>query len=133
LRPLVEESVEVFTPSLERKDIAVDFKADEADGAIHASIEPDAFRQILGNLLSNIEKYAAAGKVARIRLLRERDEAVVLVSDDGPGIPKREGERVFEPFHRLDDRTRAGVTGTGLGLAIARDLARDAGGSLRWL
>ncbi len=133
LRPLVEEVVEVFAPSLERKDIAVDFEADEADGTIHASIDPDALRQILGNLLSNIEKYAAAGKAARIRLLRDGDEAVVLVSDDGPGIPKREGERVFEPFHRLDDRTRAGVTGTGLGLAIARDLAREAGGSLRLL
>ncbi len=131
LRPLVEEAVEVFAPSLERKDIAVEFEADEADGTIHASIEPDALRQILGNLISNIEKYAAVGKAARIRLLRDGGEAVVLVSDDGPGIPKREGERVFEPFHRLDNRTRAGITGTGLGLAIARDLAGEAGGSLR--
>lgn len=93
--------------------------------------DPDALRQILGNLLSNIEKYAAAGGLAEITLA-ESDETVILaVKDLGPGIPDRENERIFLPFHRLDDRTSEGVTGTGLGLAIARDLAITMGGSLR--
>lgn len=55
----------------------------------------------------------------------------VLVEDLGPGIPAGEHERIFLPFHRLDDRPSEGVTGTGLGLAIARDLAVAMGGSLR--
>ena len=85
--------------------------------------DPDGLRQIFGNLLSNIEKYAAAGGLARITLSEQNGELILLVSDGGPGIPERDHERIFQPFHRLDDRTREGVTGTGLGLAIARDLA----------
>lgn len=58
-------------------------------------------------------------------------EITILVKDLGPGIPSGEHERIFLPFHRLDDRPSEGVTGTGLGLAIARDLATSMGGSLR--
>ncbi len=57
----------------------------------------------------------------------------ITVSDEGPGIPAREAERIFRPFERLDSRINKGATGTGLGLpiAIARDLAASMGGSLR--
>jgi signal transduction histidine kinase len=128
LHPLVEEVIETFTPSLERRGVTIEFTGDERT---HALVDPDALRQIIGNLLSNIEKYASSGGLARICLSGEGGEVLLLVSDRGPGIPGPEKERVFEPFFRLDDRTREGVTGTGLGLAIARDLATAMGGSLR--
>ena len=90
-----------------------------------------ALRQILGNLLSNIEKYAASGGQASLAILEESEQVVLLVRDRGPGVPAKEHERIFLPFHRLEDRPSEGVTGTGLGLAIARDLAVAMGGSLR--
>lgn len=128
LRALVEEVVETFAPSLERRGVRV---AIEEKGAVSALADPDAIRQILGNLLSNVEKYASAGGSAGIAILSEEGAAVILVKDLGPGIPARDRERIFEPFHRLNDRTNEGVSGTGLGLAIARDLAVAMGGSLR--
>jgi signal transduction histidine kinase len=130
LRPLVEGVVEAFAPSLERRGVTV---AIEEEEAVSALADPDSFRQILGNLLSNIEKYAAAGEFAGITILGEEGSAVILVKHLGPGIPARDRERIFEPFHRLNDRTNEGVSGTGLGLAIARDLAVALGGSLRLL
>jgi two-component system OmpR family sensor kinase len=55
----------------------------------------------------------------------------VRVTDNGPGIPAREQERVFEPFHRLNHTHDEGVSGTGIGLSIARTLARLHGGDIR--
>jgi len=56
-------------------------------------------------------------------------KVVVSVADRGPGVPAREREAIFEPFHRADGSLTA-ANGTGIGLAIARELARAAGGEL---
>jgi len=128
LRPLVDEVAETFSPSLKRRGVVIVVTGGESTRAL---ADPDSLRQILGNLLSNIEKYAAAGGLADITIVEDDESVILLVKDLGPGIPAREQERIFLPFHRLDDRTSEGVTGTGLGLAIARDLATALGGSLR--
>lgn len=128
LRPLVEEVAETFAPSLKRRGVEIVVNGGDSTRAL---ADPDSLRQILGNLLSNIEKYAAAGGLADITLAEDDEAVILLVKDRGPGIPAREHERIFLPFHRLDDRTSEGVTGTGLGLAIARDLAIAMAGSLR--
>lgn len=128
LRPLLEEVADTFAPSLERRGVALSI---EGGGNFTVSTPADHLRQIIGNLLSNIEKYAAAGGIARIKISATGDDAVIRVSDHGPGIPGSERERIFLPFHRLNDRTNEGVSGTGLGLSISRDLAVASGGSLR--
>lgn len=128
LRPLVDDVAETFAPSLKRRGVEIVVKGGETT---YALADADSLRQILGNLLSNIEKYAAAGGLADITLAEDDETVILLVKDRGPGIPAREHERIFLPFHRLDDRPSEGVTGTGLGLAIARDLATSMGGSLR--
>lgn len=128
LRPLVEEVSETFSPSLKRRGVEIVVNGGESTRAL---ADADSLRQILGNLLSNIEKYAATGGLADITLAEQNENVILLIKDLGPGIPAREHERIFLPFHRLDDRTSEGVTGTGLGLAIARDLAVALDGSLR--
>jgi signal transduction histidine kinase len=102
------------------------------DGHAGADVEfdRDAVEQILGNLFSNVEKYAASGGVLEIASRQDGDWTTVAVRDRGPGVPKGQEERIFKPFHRLSNRLSDGVTGTGIGLAIARDLARKHGGDL---
>ena len=93
-------------------------------------LDPDVLEQILGNLLSNAEKYASGGKWLAVRVRYDPPRLLLEVADHGPGIPAALREKVFEPFFRISDRLDEGVTGTGIGLAIVRDLARLHGGDV---
>jgi signal transduction histidine kinase len=100
--------------------------------AVVVTADPGALRRLLVNLLDNAVRYAASG--VSLALSADGDHAVLTVTDDGPGIPPGDRERVFGRFTRLDDaRTRAGDTeGAGLGLAIVRATAQAHGGQA-WL
>jgi signal transduction histidine kinase len=92
--------------------------------------EADGLRRLLRNLIDNALRYAKSR--VEVAAHREDSEAVLTVSDDGPGIPEADRERAFDRFVRLDDarsrdETQAG--GAGLGLAIVRAIARTHGGS----
>jgi len=118
-----------FTPSLSRRGVQLEYVTNSMRRCL---LDGDALAQIIANLLSNVEKYAAPG-IAELRIGFERDEFVLTLADNGPGIPAAASERIFQPFERLDSRVTEGVTGTGLGLAIARELAHRMNGSLRLL
>jgi K+-sensing histidine kinase KdpD len=84
--------------------------------------------QILTNLAANALKFCPEG--GHVEIVGEvlGLVAILVVRDDGPGIPADERPRIFERFQRLTDHE--GVVGTGLGLPIARDLARRMGGDV---
>jgi signal transduction histidine kinase len=125
---VVQSMLAQFAPSFARRGLSVSCTGVPDDARL---LDADALAQILGNLLSNVEKYVPAGAV-QIAGRLDAEELVLTVSDQGPGVPEHAFERVFTPFERLDDaRANRGVSGTGLGLAIARDLAVSMGGSLR--
>jgi signal transduction histidine kinase len=95
--------------------------------------DPEKFRQILLNLLTNAVKFTEAG--GRVSLACATDAAAgvvrVRVTDTGRGIASEQFERIFEPFVQVDrHRTRESQQGVGLGLAISRDLARRMAGEL---
>jgi two-component system, OmpR family, sensor histidine kinase KdpD len=83
-----------------------------------------ALRQLIDNAL----KYSGAHSAVRMDDVVEEGRVVLQVADDGPGVPERDRERIFEKFYR---RANASQTpGTGLGLHIAREIARIHGGDL---
>jgi signal transduction histidine kinase len=96
--------------------------------------DQDALARLLVNLLDNAVRHAASRVCASVR--EDGRWAVLTVTDDGPGIPAEDAERVFRRFARLDDaRARAGddsagEEGAGLGLAIVRSTAQAHGGSV---
>ena len=96
-----------------------------ADDSDVAAVDPDAIREALANLLDNARRHAATR--IDVTFARNEDVAEMSVVDDGPGLPKRVGERAFEPFVVLD-----GQGGSGLGLAIARGIARAHGGDVTY-
>ena len=79
--------------------------------------------QVVVNLLDNAVKYAPAGTTITLRLRREGDQALLSVSDQGPGIPAGARDRVFDRFVRLPMAEGARAPGSGLGLAICRAVA----------
>jgi len=127
---IVSEVIDSFRASFERRNIAINADLGVVQPCL---LDSDSFRQIIGNLLSNIEKYAASGKESEVSLLEEGGQIVLEISDHGPGIPRKEKERIFQPFERVHGGTSEGSSGTGLGLSIARDLAIRMGGSLELL
>jgi signal transduction histidine kinase len=94
-------------------------------------VDIDILGQILGNLLSNAEKYGAgSGGEIKVTSSTHGDLTQVIVSDEGPGIPRAVRQKIFKPFYRISGKITEGVSGTGIGLSISRDLARLHGGDL---
>ncbi len=126
----VRVQLEQFTPGFTERRILVQPRL-AADTPI--SIDPDAVMQIIGNLLSNVEKYGSSGGRLEIETRLRPDVAELVVQDHGPGVPQRHRHKLFRPFYRVRNDLTEGVSGTGIGLSIARDLARMHGGDLRLL
>ena len=93
---------------------------------VRALGDPDRIRQVLRNLINNAVHYG--GPNIQIRLL-EGETALILVCDNGNGIPDQDRERVFQPYQRAHE-ARGTVGSLGLGLSISRQLARLMGGDL---
>ena len=91
----------------------------------------EELRRALGNLVANAVRHART----RVELAADldQDEVMLSVSDDGPGVPPADRERVFERFTRLDDARARDFGGSGLGLPIVRELVHRAGGRVALL
>lgn len=86
-----------------------------------------ALKRAFTNLIENAIKY---GKEAEIVLKKRDGDLQIKISDQGPGIPEQEMEKVFAPFYRADASRSFEVSGSGLGLAVARDIIRAHGGEI---
>jgi two-component system sensor histidine kinase KdpD len=84
--------------------------------------------QVFVNLLDNAARYSPANSEIRVSATRDVDDVVIEISDEGPGIPEADREKVFDPFYRVHERDRK--SGTGLGLSICRGIMRAHGGEI---
>jgi signal transduction histidine kinase len=84
--------------------------------------------RVIRNLLDNAARHARAEVTAAVTVSGEN--VILTVTDDGPGIPIADRERIFDRFVRLDDARDRAAGGTGLGLAIVRDLVGGLGGTV---
>jgi signal transduction histidine kinase len=96
--------------------------------SLAVAADPDKLRQILVNLVENAIKYAG-GRI-EVRVEPQHATTRFSVSDDGPGIPLEQSERIFEKFYRLDSTMTNAVGGTGLGLYICRELIEGMRGQI---
>jgi signal transduction histidine kinase len=126
LGPLVREIAEGFSSLAAVRDMRVEVSARQD---LSAYADPDSVRQILLNLFDNAVKYGRTGQTIQVTLGQRGGRASLEVEDEGPGIPEKDRERVWQRFSRLDRDREAGVTGTGIGLAIVRELAALHGGN----
>lgn len=97
--------------------------------SVPLSGDVDALGRIASNLIDNAVRHAASAVTVEVA---EADGgmAALTVTDDGPGIPAADTERVFDRFTRLDEARSRDAGGTGLGLPIVRELVRIHGGTV---
>ncbi|KRA80413.1 ATP-binding protein [Altererythrobacter sp. Root672] len=84
-------------------------------------------RRAMRNLIGNALRY---GERARVSLVRQGNEAVITIEDDGPGIPEGDIARLMEPFARGESSRNRETGGAGLGLTLARAIAEQHGGTI---
>lgn len=106
-----------------------------APDPVIARCDEGRIRQVITNLLANVLVHTPPGTAIDLRTGVDGPDAVVEVTDDGPGMDPETAERAFERFYRADrSRTRASGShstgGTGLGLAIVHALVEAHGGSI---
>ncbi len=115
LAAAVWEIAASFIPVARRRGVRVEIDVPEGLAAL---VDPADLPHALGNLLDNAVKFTPRGGTVRLAASEEGGEAVLAVSDTGPGIPPADLPRLFERFYRGEGAKRA--KGTGLGLAIVR-------------
>ncbi|MGX5830630.1 sensor histidine kinase [Mesorhizobium sp. 43Arga] len=97
----------------------------EETGPVPVIGDGTMLREMIVNLVDNALRYSSSGGSVTVRLATVDGEAVLTVTDDGPGIPVDERDHVFERFYRIAGSTEEG---SGLGLAIVREVVENAGG-----
>ncbi|MBK5072305.1 HAMP domain-containing histidine kinase [Budviciaceae bacterium CWB-B4] len=117
----------IFTPVFEAKGIHL---ALTVEGHLNTRSDIDRITQIISNLLSNAEKYAAEGKKVQLSASQDDESIYIRVRDYGKGLSDKELKHIFQPFYRVKSEITEGVTGTGIGLTIALQLAQSLSGTL---
>ena len=128
LGQLVERTLEVFSAEAKEKNISLSFT--ERSGDLTASVDPQRFEQVLGNLIGNAIRYVPEGGRVWVTAQRSANGLSLTINDDGSGLPPEDLPFIFDRFWRKD-KSRARLSGgTGLGLAIARQLVEAQGGRI---
>jgi len=136
-RKLSSDSVDLSELAAEIAE-QLDVLADEKHQTIHLQRKSATvwigdrmvLRQALMNLVDNAIKYSPEGADITIRVDQLSDEAILEVSDTGPGIPQELQSRIFDRFYRVDESRSRNNGGTGLGLSIAKWAVEANGGRL---
>lgn len=127
VREIVETAVAAVTPEAERRGITVQVASAPA---LLVKVAPVAAKIALVNILDNAVKFSPAGGLVKTIVTASDDEAVVTVSDTGPGVAPEELPRLFQRFYRGHASHATEGAGVGLGLAIARALIERLGGRI---
>jgi len=92
---------------------------------LEINIRPNSIKRCLINFIENALSHGTKIEVSTKKMM---NKTLILVDDDGPGIPESEYENIMKPFYRIDKSRSQNKSGVGLGLSIANDIIRSHGG-----
>jgi two-component system sensor histidine kinase CpxA len=93
--------------------------------------DPLLMRSAIENVLRNAVRFTAEATAVTVTLAQERDRALIVISDRGPGVTMPELERIFEPFYRVAEARDRDSGGNGIGLAITSRVVKIYGGEVQ--
>ncbi|MDT8441895.1 MAG: HAMP domain-containing sensor histidine kinase [Desulfuromonadales bacterium] len=104
-------------------------KVDCADG-LHIFGNRKELSRVINQLINNACRFSPGGGTVLVSAVRDHDNVLFRIQDNGPGIPPEEQEKIFVPFYRLDTGDSRSVRGTGLGLSLAKEVVELHGGRI---
>ena len=126
-RELLTATRQAFAPMAEQAGVRL--LMETADAPLQVHVDPSRVRQALSNLVYNALQHTPHGGSVHLGGRRDGAEVLLVVADDGAGIPREALDHIFERFYRAD-ASRSEGGGSGLGLPIARSLVEAQGGSI---
>jgi len=123
LKPLLDECANGFAGPFEAQGVTLRLELED----VVADVDPNRMRQVVSNLLSNALKFTPSGGSVEVLLGSTGEQAVITVTDTGPGIAPDDVPHVFDRFFR-GHGVRA--SGSGIGLTVVRELVEAHGGSV---
>lgn len=129
LLPLLMHLAEVHALPMRAKSVTMELQSED----IVLEADEKKLEAVIDNLFSNAIKFSPEGGKIRVFADTHQGQCRINVIDQGPGVPKQDRARIFEPFYQGEATARATVKGTGLGLAIAREYALAHSGQIEVL
>lgn len=126
IHPVLRNSIALFTPLAAGHRVTIELTGEDAS----AMADPEALHQVLTSLLDNAVKYGPPGQVVRVSTAVSAEWVTIHVDDEGPGIPLKERQKVWEPFVRLGSPAARASGGVGIGLAIVRAAVQRMSGTI---
>ena len=123
VKPLIEAVYETQRLDAELQQIHLDLEISPSASTARIHTNQGDFSQMIANLVENAVQYSDAGQKVLIKAFDQQNSIVVQVIDQGSGIPKKEHDKIFERFYRVDQARSRDAGGTGLGLSIVKHIA----------
>lgn len=124
---LFSNSINNHTPAAQQKNITI-------SRCIETEIAPlnldPKFEDALDNLMSNAIKFSHPGSTISLSAKQDGKNAIIIVEDQGQGIPKEDLPKLFIPFAKIDSQPTAGESSNGLGLASVKKIVEAHGGTI---
>lgn len=122
---LVQEEVEHMQVQASEKLINIHFDSSRTEALIET--DPQILKHILRNILSNAVKFSPFNKSVFVTIQEQKDQLIIRVKDEGPGLSEYDKQNMFKKFTRLSARPTGNESTTGLGLYLVKILAEKAG------
>jgi two-component system sensor histidine kinase VicK len=133
---ILEEVADRFSVQASQRSMELIVESDIDELLVYA--DRDAIDQVLDNLISNAMKFSPKGGEVKLEAQRidvnstmPTEKIEISIRDQGTGIPKKDLDRIFERFYRVDKARSRDMGGTGLGLSIALEIVKAHGGTIR--
>ena len=115
---LIKESINSLEIQAEHKDISLTYSG----RALKIHLDSEKIKQVLYNIAGNAIKFTPKGGSVEIKLNKNKNFAIISITDTGMGISKKDLKRIFEPFLQVESHLKRNSAGTGLGLTISKHI-----------
>ncbi len=125
IKNLIEDIIDLWEPLSEEKGIVLN---NECKIDLYLAGNKNLLSQAISNLIDNSIKYGSDNNIVNVGSKKDKDNIIIWVSDNGPGIQEKDKEKVLDRFVRLD--TSRNTTGTGLGLSLVASMIKFHNGTI---